>query len=580
MEVELAADGGAEALVGRLLASEEEDAAVLVAEVAEDGDLVGEGVWVGSFVGHAGRENSGKGDVEGVFCARGARGADTLWTMTPASSAVGTRSDVSTDGSWAVRGKRCYLIGIGGCGMSGLARMLRGRGALVRGSDAYPSPFTESLKREGVEVGFEQTAERLPEDVDVVVASAAIKPDNGQMMEAVRRGVEVIGYAEALGRCLLGWTGVAIAGTHGKSTTTAMLGVALTEAGLDPTVIVGATCAQLSEDGKTGSGFRLGSEKVPTGPLEGAPGVILAEACEFNRSFHNYRPRVASISSVEADHLDIYGSLDAVVQAFREFAALVAPAEEGGKLIIAHEGAHRREVTAGARCAVETIGFSPAADWGITYFREGRRVTLRRGREEVASWKLSLPGEHMAFNSALACALGITLGADPRKLEHALAGFRGVDRRVQKLGERNGVIVYDDYGHHPTEIDATLRALREYHRPGERGGRLICVFQPHQHSRTRFLMEEFAQAFSQADVVIVPHIYFVRDSEMEKARVSAADLVDRLRERGIRAMHLYPFGAIVEQLEGMARPGDVVAVMGAGPVWEVARDFMDAGKGR
>ncbi len=451
---------------------------------------------------------------------------------------------------------------------------------MVRGSDAYPSPFTTALEREGVEIGFEQTSEALPEDVDLVVASAAIKPDNGQMMEAVRRGIETIGYAEALGRCLTGRTGVAIAGTHGKSTTTAMLGVALTEAGLDPTVIVGATCAQLSEDGRTATGFRLGAERVPLGPLAGSAGVILAEACEFNRSFHHYRAKLASISSVEADHLDIYGSLDAVVQAFREFAALVAPAEEGGKLLIAHEGAHRREVTAGVKCAVETIGFSPAADWGITYFRDARRVTLRRGREEAASWIMGLPGEHMAFNSALACALAMTLGADPRKVERSLEGFRGVDRRVQKLGERDGVVVYDDYGHHPTEIDATLRALREFHRPGERGGRLICVFQPHQHSRTRFLLEEFAQAFSQADVVIVPHIYFVRDSEIEKTRVSAADLVDRLRERGIRAMHLYPFAAIVEQLEGMARAGDVVAVMGAGPVWEVARDFMEAGRGR
>lgn len=464
--------------------------------------------------------------------------------------------------------------------MSGLARMLKGRGASVRGSDAYPSAFTRALQGEGVEVGFEQTTGALPEDVDVVVASAAIQPDNEQMVEAVRRGLEVIGYAEALGRCLRGRTGVAIAGTHGKSTTTAMLGVALTESGLDPTVIVGATCAQLSEDGGTATGFRLGAERIPEGPMAGAAGVILAEACEFNRSFHNYRPKVASISSVEADHLDIYGSLDAVVQAFREFAALVAPAEEGGRLIIAHEGAHRREVTAGVKCAVETIGFSPAADWGITYFRDARRVTLRRGREEAASWRLGLPGEHMAFNSAMACALAMTLGADARRVERALEGFRGVDRRVQNLGERGGVIVYDDYGHHPTEIDATLRALREFHRPGERGGRLICVFQPHQHSRTRFLLEEFAQAFSQADVVIVPHIYFVRDSEIEKTRVSAADLVDRLRERGIRAMHLYPFAAIVEQLEGMTRAGDVVAVMGAGPVWEVARDFMEAGKSR
>jgi UDP-N-acetylmuramate--alanine ligase len=145
-------------------------------------------------------------------------------------------------------------------------------------------------------------------------------------------------------------------------------------------------------------------------------------------------------------------------------------------------------------------------------------------------------------------------------------------------GASAGIRVYDDYGHHPTEVDTTLRALREFERPEERGGRLICVFQPHQHSRTRFLLDEFARAFEQADVVIVPHIYFVRDSEVEKTRVSAADLVDRLRERGVQAMHLYPFEAIVEQLQNLCRAGDTLVVMGAGPVWQVARDFMNAGQ--
>lgn len=478
-----------------------------------------------------------------------------------------------------VAGKRCYLLGIGGCGMSALARMLAARGASVAGSDAYPSAVTEGLVHEGVKVDFNQPTGAVPEDAQLIIASAAIKADHPQLAAAMNRGLPVLTYAEALGQCMLGRTGVALAGTHGKSTTTAMLGVALTAAGLDPTVIVGATCAQLSPDGHTPTGFRLGADAVPRGELKNKPGLLLAEACEFNRSFHNLHPTVGSISAVEADHLDIYGSLDAVVESFHQFAMLLPPESEGGRLIIAHEGAHRREVTAGVRCAVETIGFAPGADWHIDFHRDQRRVTLSHGRDPVASWLLPLPGEHMAFNSALACALAVTLGADPAKVADALQGFKGVDRRVQFLGKRTvhggTVKVFDDYGHHPTEVEATLRALREFERPEEQSpaGRLICVFQPHQHSRTRHLLDEFAQAFSQADVVIVPHIYFVRDSEIEKTKVSAADLVDRLRKRGVQAMHLYPFEAIVEHLEILCRPNDLVVVMGAGPVWQVAHEY-------
>jgi UDP-N-acetylmuramate--alanine ligase len=161
----------------------------------------------------------------------------------------------------------------------------------------------------------------------------------------------------------------------------------------------------------------------------------------------------------------------------------------------------------------------------------------------------------------------------------SLAAFRGVDRRMQLLGERRfgtGVVrVFDDYGHHPTEVEATLRALRDFERPQDRGGRLICVFQPHQHSRTRHLLQEFASAFSAADFVIVPHIYFVRDSQEERQKVTAADLVDRLRQKGVRAMHLYPFEAIVEQLGHLCRDGDLVVVMGAGPVWQVGKWFVE-----
>lgn len=495
----------------------------------------------------------------------------------PPIPAPSRRASRSGDGSFEVAGKRCFLMGVGGAGMSALAQMLAARGAIVEGSDTTRSSVTDLLSGLGVRVCFDQSVEAMPDEVDIAIASAAIKPDNPQHMEATRRGLPVLSYAEALGKCMQGTTGVAVAGTHGKSTTTAMLGFALTHAGIDPTVIVGATCAQLSPDGKTPTGFRLGGASIPTGALAGRPGALLAEACEFNRSFHNLHPTIASISSVEADHLDIYGSLDAVVQSFREFALLLPPAEQGGRLLIAHEGAHRREVTAGVRAEVETIGFAPGADWVIEYDAQTRRVVLHRDREAVAGWLLQMPGEHNAINSSIACVLAIYLGADPARVAEALSRFRGVDRRLQCLGDRNGVRVYDDYGHHPTEVETTLRALRDFERPEKRDGRLICVFQPHQHSRTRFLLEEFAQAFSQADVVIVPHIYFVRDSEIEKTRVSAADLVDRLRTRKIQAMHLYPFEAIIEQLEVLCRPGDLLVVMGAGPVWQIAHGFLKIG---
>lgn len=493
-----------------------------------------------------------------------------------------------------VKGTHVHLIGIGGSGMSGLARMIRSRGGLVSGSDQEPTDSTRALQREGIQVAFEQSRGVLPERCDLVIASAAIRPSHPEMASALARGLPTMMYAEALGRCMQGRTGACVAGTHGKSTTTAMLGTALVDAGLDPTVIVGATSPQLQlgalhvgAPGAQGEhtpaksvGFRLGSEQVPMGPLAGAPGIVVAESCEYDRSFHNYFPVVACISSVEADHLDCYGTLDAVVESFHEFATHLPAASAGGRLLIAHDGAHRREVTAGVECEVQTIGFSPEADWRVRYEPRTRSVEVVHRQRMVAAWTMTLAGAHNAINAASALVLAHWLGADPGRASESLSRFRGVDRRMQLLGERpvdgGGVRVFDDYGHHPTEVDVTLRAFREAERPQERGGRLICVFQPHQHSRTRHLLEEFASSFSQADVVIVPEIYFVRDSEDERQRVSSKDLVDRLREKGVNAMHLDPFDRIVRELHAMCRAGDLVVSMGAGPVWQVARQYLDA----
>jgi UDP-N-acetylmuramate--alanine ligase len=495
-----------------------------------------------------------------------------------------------------LQGAHVFLIGIGGSGMSGLARMLASRGAMVSGSDRESSIVIDALQRENIEVTFDQTTQWLPAKCDLVIASAAVRPDHPQWLEAETRGVPVMLYAEALGKCMLGRTGIAIAGTHGKSTTTAMLGCALTDAQLDPTVIVGATSSQLTHGAlasptvigcRTGdatpgaTGFRLGSATIPTGALEGKPGFLVAEACEYNRSFHNFRPQFASIASVEADHLDVYGTLEAVIESFHEFASLLPAGSEGGKLLIAHDGAHRREVTAGLACEVHTIGFSPEADFVLDFDPTTRQVALTHERKTIARWVMSIPGAHMAFNAGVAMTLATWAGADPLRVAASLANFRGVDRRMQLLGEKQvgtgQVRVFDDYGHHPTEVDCTLRALREAERPEDRGGRLICVFQPHQHSRTRHLLEEFASAFTHADIVIVPPIYFVRDSEEEKQKVTAGDLVDRLRAKNIRAMHLHPFEAIVEQLDHLCKPNDLVVVMGAGPVWKIGQAYLQGG---
>jgi UDP-N-acetylmuramate--alanine ligase len=509
----------------------------------------------------------------------------------PASTGPSLRLAGDDSRAWDLRATRVYLIGIGGSGMSGLARILASRGAIVRGSDATPSDLTRTLAKEGIPVDTDQQNDPIPEGTGLVVASAAIKNDHPQMAQALARNLPVLTYAQALGRCMPGRTAVCIAGTHGKSSTTAMLSCVLADAGIDPTTVLGATCSQLTGSGSNrAQGFRLGADSVPTGPMAGRPGVMLAEACEFNRSFHNYHPTLAAITSVEADHLDIYGTLDAVVESFHQFALRVAPAGEGGLLLIAHDGAHRREVTAGVGARIETIGFHPDADWYVTYDARARRATLTGpDKQVVATWEVRLPGAHNAMNSATAAVLALHLGAPAPTIERSLSAFRGVDRRTQLLGtwkapgwtDAQGVRVYDDYGHHPTEVETTLRALRQFERPQERrhmhpqgGGRLVCVFQPHQHSRTRHLLEEFARSFDTADVVIVPHIYFVRDSVEEKAKVSANDLVDRLVDKGVHAMHLYPFGAIVEHLRSALRPGDLLVVMGAGPVNEVAHALL------
>ncbi|MEM1445371.1 MAG: UDP-N-acetylmuramate--L-alanine ligase [Planctomycetota bacterium] len=464
---------------------------------------------------------------------------------------------------------RLHFVGIGGSGMSGLARLCAAHGHRVTGSDLQESPTVAALRADGFEVALHQTADAVPADAETLVISAAVPYDHAEVLEAGRRNLEVVKYAAMLGRVMArtGTVGVAVAGTHGKSSTTSMLGHTLIACGLDPSVIVGANCPQLGGGHRTGGGSAL-----------------VAEACEYDHSFHHLAPTKAVILNVEADHLDIYDGLDAIVKSFAHFAQMLPDADAGGALLIQHETPHRAAITAKLKCAVETIGFAPQADWQVVLTRDGRRQSdphddtpgkplciLRHRGTDVARWRPAMPGEHMAYNAAAAGVLAHRLGADWPDIAQSLESFAGLDRRMQRIGERQldtGTLrVIDDYGHHPTEVDTTLRALRDHEAPG----RLICVFQPHQHSRTRHLLDQFAVSFGAADVVIVPEIYFVRDSEEERASVTSAQLVEVLRQRGTQALHIHPLDAIANQVHAMARDGDLVVTMGAGDVWKVAR---------
>ncbi len=451
-------------------------------------------------------------------------------------------------------GKRIHFIGVGGSGMSGLARMLLDAGAVVTGSELNPNQQTFDLIKRGAKISRDQIGELLSKEIDLVVRTAAVPETNPEYIAAQRYGISTIKYAEMLGQVMAERFGIAVAGTHGKSTTTAMIAWALFKCEADPSFVVGGTVPQL------GGGSRSGKSDV-----------FVAEACEYDRSFHNLRPRVAIITNIEEDHLDCYKNLDEIIASFRHFAQIVPPE---GRIITAGNDRNVAWAISGVKTPVELVGIGEGFTWSInpTGIENGcHQGEVAYNGEPVCTIKLSVPGLHNLMNSTMAVAACHAYGIDAQKAADAITEFRGVDRRMMEVGTFNGARVIDDYGHHPTEIRATLGALRERYQPK----RLFCVFQPHQHSRTRFLLEDFAKSFGAADETLVPDIYFVRDSEAEKQRVSSRDLVLRITESGQRAQHLPEFATIVEYLRVNLHEGDLVVTMGAGNVWEIGRELVN-----
>jgi len=298
---------------------------------------------------------------------------------------------------------------------------------------------------------------------------------------------------------------------------------------------------------------------------------FVVEACEYDRSFLNFSPRYAAILNIEEDHLDCYADIHEITEAFAAFASLVAP---DGRLVV--NGADRRALQAArdASARIETFGLDAAMTWAATDLRADRGRfafdLLHRGRW-MARIQLKLAGRHHVGNALAAAALAWHCGAPIEVLARALGNFRGADRRLSERGSARGITIVDDYAHHPTEIQVTLRAARDLYRPE----RLWVVFQPHQHSRTRFLLEDFARSFGLADIVLVPDIYFVRDSEAERDRIHAEHLVQRIQANGGDARYLPTRQEIFDHLVMHLSPGDVVMTMGAGDIWRLADELVE-----
>jgi UDP-N-acetylmuramate--alanine ligase len=454
----------------------------------------------------------------------------------------------------AFKGQRVHFIGIGGCGMRGLAALLIREGAVVTGSDRAASPETEYLETIGIGVAIGQRPENVAGKIDRVIISAAIKEENPELRAARERGLPVVKYARLLGEVMACRYGIAVSGTHGKTTTTALLSYILFLGGLDPSFVIGGDVPQLGGGSRAGGGQHF-----------------VAEACEYDHSFLNLRPRIAAILNVEHDHPDCYPDLESVIEVFASFASLV-PAD--GKLIVNGEDRNVPRVIGDRRTNVETFGIDgEGLDW------RAEDVRSYRGRSRFELWyrdrrlgvaQMKLTGRHNVMNGLAAAAMAWHAGADVDTILRAMATFAGVGRRMELKGISRGIAVVDDYAHHPTEIQASLRAIRDTYEPE----RLWVVFQPHQHSRTRFLMADFARSFALADVTLVPEIYFVRDSEAEKQAVSSKDLVSEIRRSGGNAEYLGTFEEIVARLSAELRPGDCLVTMGAGSVYEIADQML------
>jgi len=441
-----------------------------------------------------------------------------------------------------------HFTGIGGSGMSGLAEILLSSGFRVSGSDQHLSAVCRRLQSLGAEIFQGHATEHVPENSSLLVFSSAVHPDNPELAEARRRGIPVIRRAEVLAELMRLKFGVAVAGSHGKTTTTSMIAAVLERGGLDPTVVIGGQVRTQASGGRVGKG-----------------NYLVAETDESDRSFLLLKPTIAVVTNIDNEHMNAYASLTDLVSSFEQFVSAVP---FYGLSVFCVDDPRVRDLAKQYNRRHVTYGLSPDAEYrlaDVSVSRAGTHYTVLRGGEVLFDVQLPLLGRHLALNSLGAIAVGIEFGLAPSLMKEALESFPGVRRRLEVIDTVHGVTVISDYGHHPTEIRATLRALREAY---GRDGRLQVIFQPHRFTRTRDCFVDFLSAFEHADRLAVTDIYAASESPI--TGVSGALLCDSIVHSEKRFLPDLPeaLGWILSDV----RPGDTIVCLGAGPIGAFAEE--------
>ena len=447
-----------------------------------------------------------------------------------------------------------HFIGIGGISMSGLAAILLDREFSVSGSDRSASDLTKWLTASGAKIFYGQCASNIEDDVDLVVYTAAIHPDNPEYVEAVRRGIPMLTRAELLGQLMTNYQlPIAISGTHGKTTTTSMISHILLAADADPTISVGGILPAIHGN------FRIGSDRI-----------FVTEACEYTNSFLDFFPKISIILNIDADHLDFFRDLDDIRHSFHLFAEKL-PSD--GILIINKSIPNVEAITEGLPCRI--VYYDMAGTSGADYYASNvsydamacGSFDLMHGSGHMGHFVLHVPGAHNVGNAIAALALADLIGIPVAAMQKGLDQFSGTERRFQHKGEIGGVTIVDDYAHHPTEIRATLQAARNCaHKT------LWCVFQPHTYTRTKALMDDFASALSLADKVVLADIYAAR--ETDTLGISSQTLQQKLLDLGCEAYYFPSFDEIETFLLENCTEGDLLITMGAGDIVKVGEALL------
>ena len=449
--------------------------------------------------------------------------------------------------------KKIHFVGIGGIGMSGIAEILLDQGFHVSGSDRGLSEVTERLQKLGADIFEGHRAENIVGDVDALVYSSAVSLDNPEVLEAQGRKIPVIRRAEMLAEVMRLKYGIGIAGTHGKTTTTSMISLVLMEGNLDPTVIVGGKLSGLG-----GTNARLGRGDF-----------IVVEADEFDRSFLSLTPTIAVLTTLETDHLDCYRDLEDIKGAFIQFASKVP--FYGFVVLCLDEPALLDIMPQLNKKKIITYGLNPQADVQAVDIRHKDNTstfTVVRNGIDLGQVTIQVPGNHNVQNSLAAIAVGLHLGVSFDNVRAGIEKFAGVYRRWEKKGEVNGITVYDDYAHHPTECRATLAGTKAGWRR-----RVVCVFQPHLYTRTRDFYEEFGKSFLLSDVLIVTDVYPAREEAIQG--ISGELIVNAAKRFGHKdAQYVPDKKQIPDHLTSIVKSGDIVITMGAGDIWKFGEEFL------